>query len=779
MPNPGSATPRRAASRMSVTRAVSEANRLTRFGGGQAGGAARRTGAGLRPEKGHRALNCFQFPVSRGRSCLTSYWFQAVPKKQLSSYVPSGYELPLRTITSLIIASFMLLGSAYGATEAPPTLEGARALYRQGRLSRSAAFYERLVKADPGAAAAWLDLAAVSRELGRYGRAIAALESARALEPQNPDLLAELGWLFYHQGTYDRAHSRFDEALLLNQGHTGALLGAAVTRLSENDAPAALSLLNRLKDLRPNQAAVYYFLGLASRQKGRLPDAIEQWTAALLKDWAFAETRIILGNAYETMGDADSAWGQYARYLNAFPRNDPIYRKQQALHPRLIKKPGDIIPFVRLAFSPHVEAVPETERLPYVRIGLNTNSQGRPQGVTTLTMRFAGPFQVVGTRTGKVYAQGGPKETWRARMAAPHHLELIGPDGRRYGRFRRTLRFEPLDARFRTFIVDGVPADASRTGWDDREYRGELELTALERVISPVNRVNVEAYLLGVVPAEVPARWPMEVLKVQAVIARNQTLLRKQGFRRHGRYYYDLCDSQHCQVYQGVRAEDPRVRQAVLSTRGQVAYYRGGLANTLYHSTCGGFTQRSSDLSGWHEVPYLQRRADGDPGRLEPPRSPWEVLLWIKNAPPAYCNAPELSPGSEFRWLRIIPAADLQRHLGKRHRVGRIRRILPVGRTESGNVREIQIEGSRQTRTIKRENLIRYLLGSLRSTLFLAEAHLDPDGAPESFWVYGGGWGHAVGLCQTGAAGQAAAKKSCADIIRFYYPGATLRTLNY
>ena len=57
MPNPGSATPRRAASRMSVTRAVSEANRLTRFGGGQAGGAARRTGAGLRPEEGHRALN--------------------------------------------------------------------------------------------------------------------------------------------------------------------------------------------------------------------------------------------------------------------------------------------------------------------------------------------------------------------------------------------------------------------------------------------------------------------------------------------------------------------------------------------------------------------------------------------------------------------------------------------------------------------------------------------------------------------------------------------------
>ena len=57
MPNPGLATPLRAASRTSVTHVASAASLLIRFGSGQAGRTARRTGAGLRPEEGHLALN--------------------------------------------------------------------------------------------------------------------------------------------------------------------------------------------------------------------------------------------------------------------------------------------------------------------------------------------------------------------------------------------------------------------------------------------------------------------------------------------------------------------------------------------------------------------------------------------------------------------------------------------------------------------------------------------------------------------------------------------------
>jgi SpoIID/LytB domain protein len=153
--------------------------------------------------------------------------------------------------------------------------------------------------------------------------------------------------------------------------------------------------------------------------------------------------------------------------------------------------------------------------------------------------------------------------------------------------------------------------------------------------------------------------------------------------------------------------------------------------------------------------------------------------MWMKTFPPAYCNAPEISPGSEFRWLRIIPAKDLEQYLGKRHRVGHIRRIIPVGHSPGGNVREVWIEGSQRTEKIKRENLIRYVLGSLRSTLFMVETHENSKGEPESFWFYGGGWGHAVGLCQTGAGGQATAGKTAAEIIPFYYPGTTLQTLPY
>lgn len=210
-----------------------------------------------------------------------------------------------------------------------------------------------------------------------------------------------------------------------------------------------------------------------------------------------------------------------------------------------------------------------------------------------------------------------------------------------------------------------------------------------------------------------------------------------------------------------------------------VLYYKDRLAQSLYHSTCGGETQDSSEV-GWGHTPYLTRILDGDPQLASPPHSPWEFLLWIKGFPQVYCKAPEYSSFSEFRWLRIISHRDMEIRLNREYHIGKLLSIIPVQRSPSGNVNAVWVIGSRKKITIKREHLIRRNLGRLRSTLFLIDTRKDAAGNPLEYWVYGGGWGHGIGLCQTGSATLAGKMgKTYQEILEHYYPGTHIKKLEY
>ena len=271
----------------------------------------------------------------------------------------------------------------------------------------------------------------------------------------------------------------------------------------------------------------------------------------------------------------------------------------------------------------------------------------------------------------------------------------------------------------------------------------------------------------------------MEALKAHAVISRTQIAYRQRYWKPHGRIY-QLCDGQHCQVYRGVKAESERSNEAVGQTRGMLLYYKDSPAQSLYHSTCGGMTQDTREITGWGGHAYLRGVLDGDSALLSAPKSPWEIRRWIKGFPPAYCRDPDYASFSEFRWARIVPYGDLQQRLDRRYRIGKLRSILPVRRSRSGNVNELLILGSKRRVTIRKEHLIRSYLGHLRSTLFLLEVHLDLEGHVAEYWIYGGGWGHAVGLCQTGAAALAGKHgRDFKEILSHYYPGAWVRRISY
>jgi stage II sporulation protein D len=133
-------------------------------------------------------------------------------------------------------------------------------------------------------------------------------------------------------------------------------------------------------------------------------------------------------------------------------------------------------------------------------------------------------------------------------------------------------------------------------------FRGALEAVPTESDAGSLNVVNalaLEQYVKGVMPNEVPASWPAEELKAQALAVRSIALTGKVGGNG-----FDLYSDTRSQVYEGLESEEPQTNAAVAATRGQVVMYGGEIAQTFYSACSGGHTESVVNVFGT-AIPYL------------------------------------------------------------------------------------------------------------------------------------------------------------------------------
>jgi SpoIID/LytB domain protein len=219
----------------------------------------------------------------------------------------------------------------------------------------------------------------------------------------------------------------------------------------------------------------------------------------------------------------------------------------------------------------------------------------------------------------------------------------------------------------------------------------------------------------------------------------------------------------------------------VEATRGRVASFHGHVADVIYSSNCGGHTQSSAELNGWGHLAYWKGIEDMPPGSPPYPKSPWELRWWLRSTPSAYCMPSSYVYPSHYRWTRAVKIADLQTRIGRSAHIGQILGISLLRRAVSGHVNLVRISGTRRNLVIRDESKIRNMLGpgSQRSTLFFIETEYGPDRRPTAYIFHGAGWGHAVGMCQSGAAGRAERGSMYEDILKAYYPGIDIGNLRY
>lgn len=318
-------------------------------------------------------------------------------------------------------------------------------------------------------------------------------------------------------------------------------------------------------------------------------------------------------------------------------------------------------------------------------------------------------------------------------------------------------------------------------------YRGKAEVAVNSAgTLAGINEVPIEEYLYGVVPRELPPTvWPeLEALKAQAVAARTYAM---RGLGKRAGDGYDLLATTADQVYGGLNAEHPLSTQAVDETEALVARYGGALIEALYSSTSGGYTADNEEVFNSAPVPYLRGVRDAHRGAAFANVPTLDVFK--NHANPKSLrgtrNGDYEADWSQYhRWTFTWTAAEIRQAISAFAGVdvGTVQAINVLERGPSGRALLIEYVTDAGTWTDTKDRIrasLRYIgengaLNNLRSTLFFIEPVVDGATGAIGFAAYGGGWGHGVGMCQTGAVGMAAKGFTFEQILNHYYRDITI-----
>ena len=298
-------------------------------------------------------------------------------------------------------------------------------------------------------------------------------------------------------------------------------------------------------------------------------------------------------------------------------------------------------------------------------------------------------------------------------------------------------------------IIFTKKTDIQKTKDTDKEsnethtYQKYGTVRLLHTASGEIETLSMDEYLYGVVSAEMPANFEQEALNAQAIVARTYTAYKMFKGSKHENA--DICDdSACCQAW--ISKEDRflkwnendresnwnKILAAVNSTTGKIITYNNEPINAFFHSNSGGSTETVSNVWGGTDYPYLQSvETSGEEGYSQYNS---QVIL----------TKEELIKKLQDNYPEIIIDFNTENP------------IKIIDYTDSGRVKTIQL-GNINISGVEARTLF-----GLRSAKFSVEV-----GDNIIFNVTG--YGHGVGLSQTGADAMAKTGANAEQIINHYY----------
>ncbi|VXD20466.1 SpoIID/LytB domain-containing protein [Planktothrix paucivesiculata] len=296
-----------------------------------------------------------------------------------------------------------------------------------------------------------------------------------------------------------------------------------------------------------------------------------------------------------------------------------------------------------------------------------------------------------------------------------------------------------------------------------------------------VNNVPLETYLRGVVPHEIGAWPPAASIEAQAVLARTYALRNLQRFEADN---YHLCANTDCQVYKGLTEVYPSTDQAIDVTKGLVLTQNNQLTDAVYFSTSGGVTANYNDIWNGEPRPYLQ-------GVIDAPNKIWDLSQQNLALEPNFRKFINLKSGFneagqlDFRWREETTLEAIAEHLRyylKRRNLPQanfktVKKVEVVERSATGRILKMTVTTDQGVLEIAKDEIQSAFLPPI-STLFYIDPVYNPNKTLKGYVFVGGGFGHGVGMSQTGSYHLSKLGWSSEQILNFYFPGTQLQPLN-
>ena len=313
-------------------------------------------------------------------------------------------------------------------------------------------------------------------------------------------------------------------------------------------------------------------------------------------------------------------------------------------------------------------------------------------------------------------------------------------------------------------------------GKEDKIYEGEVFFyMSGEEIFEVVIALPLEQYLKGVVPYEIGGDAPLEAVKAQAVAARSEALTALQSKVYSGEHY-DLTSDVECQVYGGNERRTEISDRVVIETRGLVLSENNIPISAYYASNCGGHSELIQNV--WFDRfiwdSYAVSGFDWEKPHLIDLSNDKKFGEWILSSPQSYCNPdifkdlPQWSKNN-FRWKREFSVDEISMMTSSGNDKGKLIEIKSLNRGSSGRIYKAEFFFEKDTLMVEGELKIRQMFTPpLRSSAFIV------DKTEEGILIQGAGWGHGVGMCQSGAVTMANLGKTFDFILKHYYKKSEL-----
>lgn len=367
-----------------------------------------------------------------------------------------------------------------------------------------------------------------------------------------------------------------------------------------------------------------------------------------------------------------------------------------------------------------------------------------------------------------------------------------------------TLCIEPLDQNTTITLCDANGNEISNP------YQGRIEVRSTENGFTIVNELPLEQYLYAVVPSEMPSSFENQALCAQAVCARSYAYMQlmRADYASYGAH---IDDSTSYQVYN----KSPKTEQsveAVDATTGQVILYQGNVAEAYYFSTSCGYTD---DILVWNRKDdgtygYLRKNClnqTNDVGDLSEEET---FRNYIRSYTAGYDSeikffrwrAEASFKGKEAELFSVLKTrksvapenilyynSDGVTERENLDEIGSLQSVATTQRSSSGSILCLRLTFEHGIVDVKTEYNIRRILGvGLNKIAFADESESQMTILPSAFCavipvedgsyvIYGGGYGHGLGMSQNGANGLAKEGKTYPEILNFFYQNIELANI--